>query len=191
MTRFFNAPQAALAYVENQDLHPHLLIHPDLQDEFPKHATGTPDAVLIGDAGQAFTYAGLNRAFRLVVYGAPLLAMGYNRYFKEAQGFSLDVGPFVAALEFAAEIRAKVRGKPAPEFFEAAVAGLGCEPDQVVMVGDDAAADVGGAIAAGLRGILVRTGKYMSGDEEEIDEPGAIVVDDVTAAVDWILEHRA
>jgi HAD superfamily hydrolase (TIGR01458 family) len=171
-------------------LHPYLLIHPDLEGEFPKHPRDAWDAVLVGDAGEEFTYRTLNIAFRLVLDGAPLLAMGYNRYFKELEGFSLDIGPFVAALEFAADTQAKVLGKPAPEFFEAAMSGFGCEPDQVVMVGDDAAADVGGAIRAGLQGILVRTGKYMPGDEDKIDQPNAVIADDIAAAVDWILAHR-
>jgi HAD superfamily hydrolase (TIGR01458 family) len=187
----FTAPQAALAYLENRDLHPYLLIHPELQGEFPKYPREAWDAVLVGDAGEEFTYHTLNMAFRLVLDGAPLLAMGYSRYFKEPEGFSLDIGPFVAALEFAADTSAKVLGKPAPEFFQAAVSALGCEPDQVAMVGDDAAADVGGAISAGLQGILVRTGKYMPGDQDKIDQPGAVIVDDIAAAADWILDHRA
>ena len=186
----FTAPQAALAYLEQQDLHPYLLIHPDLEGEFPKYSHHAWDAVLVGDAGQEFTYRTLNIAFRLVLDGAPLLAMGYNRYFKEPEGFSLDIGPFVAALEYAADTQAKVLGKPAPEFFEAAIAALGCEPGQVVMVGDDAAADVGGAIGAGLQGILVRTGKYLPGDEDKIDQARGVSVDDIAAAVDWILAHR-
>lgn len=34
------------------------------------------------------------------------------------------------------------------------------------MIGDDVRDDVGGAISAGLQaGILVRTGKYLAGDE--------------------------
>ena len=36
------------------------------------------------------------------------------------------------------------------------------------MIGDDAEADVEGAISAGLRGILVRTGKYRPGDESKL-----------------------
>jgi HAD superfamily hydrolase (TIGR01458 family) len=187
----FTAPQAALAYIEQQDLHPYLLIHPDLQSEFPDYEPGAWDAVLVGDAGEEFTYQSLNRAFRLVLDGAPLLAMGYNRYFKETQGFSLDIGPFVAALEFAAGTRAKVLGKPAAEFFQAAASNLGCEVNQVVVIGDDATADVGGAISAGLQGVLVRTGKYRAGDEDKIDQSGAVTVDDITSAVDWILGSQA
>jgi len=51
-------------------------------------------------------------------------------------------------------------GKPAPAFFAAALGDLHAQPREAVMIGDDVEADVGGAIGAGLCGILVRTGKY-------------------------------
>lgn len=51
-------------------------------------------------------------------------------------------------------------GKPSRAYFEAALAELGASPHEAVMVGDDIEADVGGAKAAGLRGLLVRTGKF-------------------------------
>lgn len=186
----FTAPLAARAYAEARGLRPYLLIHPQLEPEFQAFKHGPHNAVLVGDAGQAFTYEALNRAFRLLLEGAPLLAMGNNRYFKEAAGFSLDVGPFVVALEYAANTRAIVLGKPAPEFFHAALADLGCAAAEVVMVGDDAVADVVGALSAGLQGILVKTGKYRPGDEDQIRGPRACTLADISAAVDWILEHR-
>ena len=37
---------------------------------------------------------------------------------------------------------------------------LGLAAEEVVMVGDDVVSDVGGAQKAGVRGVLVRTGKY-------------------------------
>ncbi|HSS66100.1 MAG TPA: HAD hydrolase-like protein, partial [Gammaproteobacteria bacterium] len=52
----------------------------------------------------------------------------------------------------------------------------------------DALADVDGALAAGIKGILVRTGKYQPGDEAKITRPGAEVLADINAAVDWILD---
>jgi hypothetical protein len=52
-----------------------------------------------------------------------------------------------------------VLSKPSHAFFELAVKGLGLDAADVVMIGDDAEADVGGAMAAGLMGILVQTGK--------------------------------
>jgi ribonucleotide monophosphatase NagD (HAD superfamily) len=51
-------------------------------------------------------------------------------------------------------------GKPSPAFFDLALGELGVTADHAAMVGDDVEADVGGAIDAGLAGILVRTGKY-------------------------------
>ncbi len=67
---------------------------------------------------------------------------------------------------------------------------LGCTADEAVMVGDDVEADVGGALAAGLAGVLVKTGKYESGAESTIDPPPTAVVDSLPATVDWILERR-
>lgn len=59
------------------------------------------------------------------------------------------------------------------------------------MVGDDAEFDIAAAIKAGLSGILVRTGKYVDGAEHAITPAPTVVVDDLPAAVDWILEKRA
>jgi len=186
----FTASQAALTYLDQQNLNPSLLVHPDLLTEFSTVSPGAVNAVLIGDAADSFTYQNLNRAFRLVLEGAPLLAMGYNRYFKQADGFSLDCGPFVAALEFAADTKATILGKPSSTFFHSAVGEFDCPIDEVVMVGDDVEADVCGALAAGLQGLLVRTGKYRAVDESMIDRSDAQVVDDIEAAVEWILLHR-
>ncbi|TIX45050.1 MAG: TIGR01458 family HAD-type hydrolase, partial [Mesorhizobium sp.] len=82
-------------------------------------------AVIVGDAGDAFTYAALNDAFRELSAGAELLALATNRTFRDADGgLSLDAGPFVAALEFASLKRANVLGKPSPAFFLSALASM-------------------------------------------------------------------
>jgi len=88
------------------------------------------------------------------------VALQHNRYWRREDGLVLDVGAYSAALEYATAKEAVVVGKPAAAFFAAALADLNARPARAVMVGDDIEADVGGAIAAGLRGILVRTGKY-------------------------------
>lgn len=118
------------------------------------------DAVVIGDLGDAWDYRALNSAFRLVIDGADLIALQRNRFWLRADGLSLDVGPFVAALEYATAREATVVGKPAPAFFAQALADAGALAEEAAMVGDDIESDVGGALNAGLAGILVRTGKY-------------------------------
>lgn len=134
------------------------------------------DAVVIGDLGAGFAYEPLNRAFRLVMDGAELVALQKNRYWMTPGGLSLDAGAFVAALEYATGREAVVVGKPAPGFFAAALDGLGVTAREAIMVGDDIESDVGGALRAGLRAILVKTGKYR---EEQVAasgiEPTAVV----------------
>ena len=83
-----------------------------------------------------------------------------NRWWQTSRGPLLDAGAFVAGLEYAAGVEAEVVGKPSRAYFDAALAELGASPHDAVMVGDDVEADVGGATAAGLRGVLVRTGKF-------------------------------
>jgi HAD superfamily hydrolase (TIGR01458 family) len=118
------------------------------------------EAVIVGDLGEAFGYAILNRAFRHLMDSADLIALQKNRFWMTPGGLSLDVGPFVAALEYAAGTEAYVVGKPARGFFDTTLAAIPAEPARSVMVGDDVESDVGGAQRAGLTGVLVRTGKY-------------------------------
>lgn len=119
-----------------------------------------PDVVVIGGAGPEFSYEALDSAFRRLRAGAPLVAMHRNRYWRTDEGLRLDSGAFVAGLEHAAEVQAVVVGKPAPEFFGAALRSVGVAAADAVMVGDDIESDVLGAQHAGITGVLVRTGKY-------------------------------
>lgn len=176
-------------FLKQQKLTPLLTVHPDLREDFADVAAAKPaDAVVIGDAGDTFTYAHLNEAFRRLIHGAAFLALARNRNFLDRDGeLSLDAGPFVTALEYAARREAIVLGKPAADFFRLAVESLGVARAEAVMIGDDAESDVEGAMAAGLKGILVRTGKYRTGHESLLKTPPDRVVDDLAAAIDLLL----
>jgi HAD superfamily hydrolase (TIGR01458 family) len=137
------------------------------------------DAVIVGDLGERFDYTALNAAFRHLLAGAELVALQRNRYWLRADGLSLDVGPFVAALEYAAGVEAVVVGKPAPAFFALALAQLGVEPAHAAMVGDDVESDVIGAQRAGLRGVLVRTGKYREETARAAEPRPTAIVDSI------------
>jgi len=181
---------AARQILELERLSPHLLVHPALEEDFAGDWTASGSAVVIGDAAEGFTYAAMNAAFRVLMEGAEFLALARNRSFLDADGaLSLDAGAFVAALEYASGREARILGKPSADFFAAAYASLCCDAAQTVMIGDDVEADVAGAQAAGLKGILVRTGKYRPGDEDSVSPPPDAVVADLAAAVDWILER--
>jgi HAD superfamily hydrolase (TIGR01458 family) len=120
------------------------------------------DIVVIGGAEELLTYEAMNAAFRMLMDGAVLLAMHRNLYWRASDGLMLDSGPYVHALELATGKQATVLGKPDRAFFEQALQTIGVAADEAVTVGDDIENDVGGAQRAGMRGILVCTGKHSA-----------------------------
>jgi HAD superfamily hydrolase (TIGR01458 family) len=126
---------------------------------FPQSDT-TAKVVVLGDVGNAWSYDLLNDIFRLLMSGAELIALQRNKFWQTAAGLHLDIGAFVAGLEYATGKNAKVIGKPSPEFFTAALARLGMQASEVAMIGDDIDHDILPAQRLGMTGVLVRTGKY-------------------------------
>ncbi|MDP5237986.1 TIGR01458 family HAD-type hydrolase [Uliginosibacterium sp. 31-16] len=185
-SEIITAVHATRQHVQARGLHPHWLVHPDVRDEVGPDAT-EPNVVLLGDAGPHFSFEAMNTAFRLLMRGLPLIAMARNRYFQEADGLTLDMGAYVTALEYSAGVQATIIGKPAPAFFAAALADMNAAAEDALMIGDDLRDDVQGAQAAGIRAILVRTGKYRPQDETAPGERPALIADDFAAAVSAIL----
>ncbi|WP_397542826.1 TIGR01458 family HAD-type hydrolase [Roseovarius salis] len=186
----FTPAKAATAILAQRGLVPHLLVHPDLLEDFEGGVTdGAETAVVVGDAGRDFTYDRLNAAFRVLTGGAAFYALAANRNFRDADGeLSMDAGAFVAALEYASGRQAEVLGKPAQGFFNAALEDMGVAAPEAAMIGDDAEADVAGALSAGIgRAVLVRTGKYRPGDEQRFSPRPSDVARDVGHAVDILL----
>jgi len=145
------------------------------------------DAVIVGDLGDSWDYEVLNRAFRQLMDGAELIALQKNRYWETAEGLSLDAGPFVSALEYASGREAEVVGKPSEAFFELALGDLGVSAERAAMVGDDVEADVGGAMDAGLAGVLVRTGKYREDLVRETGIEPTATLDSIADVPDLVL----
>jgi len=169
---------AAGSFLRSRGARAYLLVPPGALEDFAGVPTDDerPDYVVIGDLGEAWTFEKLNRAFRLILEGgAQLIGLGRTKYWQGPDGLRLDVGPFVAALEEATGRPALILGKPAPAFFEAIVQDLGRPAGRVVMVGDDIEVDVAGAQRAGLRGVLVRTGKFRPADLERDVRPDAVL----------------
>lgn len=71
----FTPAHAAREWLLRNGCAPHLLVHPGLAPEFDELPDRDKRAVIVGDAGDAFTYAALNDAFRELSAGAELLAL--------------------------------------------------------------------------------------------------------------------
>lgn len=166
-------PVAAARWLREQASGPIALFVPEAtREEFaglpavdPEYADH-PAAVVIGDLGRGWNFELLNQAFRLLMVEPrpQLVALGLTRYWRAPDGMRLDAGPFVKALEYAAGVCAVVLGKPAAPFFAAAQSLLGTAAGDTWMIGDDIRTDIEAAQRAGLRAILVKSGKYRPQD---------------------------
>ncbi|XP_056433609.1 phospholysine phosphohistidine inorganic pyrophosphate phosphatase [Gadus chalcogrammus] len=189
----FSPAPAAVAVLKDRGMRPHLLVYDGLLSEFESVDQTNPNCVVVGDAAGNFTYENLNDAFRVLIgLEKPVLfALGKGRYYKEADGLSLDVGPYMKALEYACDVEAEVIGKPSSAFFHSVLSDMGLQPHQVMMVGDDLVNDVGGAQLCGMTGLQVRTGKYRPSDQQHRSVKADGTVDDLAQAVDLLLGARA
>jgi HAD superfamily hydrolase (TIGR01458 family) len=150
------------------------------------------DAVLLGGAdetyetNQVYSYMNLARAFAELQAGAELYCLHKNRWWQTARGPLLDAGAFVAGLEYAAETEATVLGKPSAAYFKAALDALDSDPELTWMVGDDIETDIAGASAAGLRTVLVRTGKFRPDTVEFARVQPDGIITSIAALPGWI-----
>ncbi len=179
----FSPAIAARGYLVSQNLESLFLAsEPELLEDFEgfPQEVETPDAVIMGDMHTRFDWLMLDRIFVMVQHGSRLIALHKNRYCRRDGHIALDLGPFVAAIEYATGTDAIVMGKPDQGFFQMALQDMGLLPADVVMVGDDPFSDIGGAKAAGIRAVQVKTGKYnpsLAGEAPEADETIASIAD--------------
>ncbi len=159
-----------------------LLVTGDLATDFLSSGIihdPTSPVVVVGDAGDGFTYRAMNQAFRSLKSGGELLALEKDRFWMDSDGLSLGAGCFVAGLSFASGTEPTVFGKPSRVFFSMALSGWTFRAGEVLMIGDDPESDIGGAKTAGINGALVRTGK----SRDYIPDPGSIHPDAVIDSI--------
>ena len=108
---------------------------------------------------RTLTWEKLNDAHQALRRGARLVATNPDRTCPVEGGDVPDAGAVIAALESSSGRRLEwVAGKPSPLVVEAALARLGTQPHETVMVGDRLETDMAMARQAGLTAVLVLTG---------------------------------
>ncbi|MDQ6986436.1 MAG: TIGR01458 family HAD-type hydrolase [Mariprofundaceae bacterium] len=140
-----------------------LFVRDSLREDFSgvREDDNHPDFIVMGDiGGEGYPPALLKEIFAHVMDGAELLALHKNRFWQKSDGLHLDLGVFVAAVEYASGKEAEILGKPSSDFFHGICHRLDVAPEEALMVGDDVESDIGGAQMAGLKTALVQTGKY-------------------------------
>lgn len=135
-------------------------VEKEFQDYPRIEGSEIPEFVIIGDFHDNWDVNRLNEAFKFVLKGAKLLGTQGNWYFLDRKGEPvIDTGSFVHMIAKTANVEPIIFGKPSKEYFLQALKKIKLRPGEVLVVGDDIESDIQGAKNAGIKGILVRTGK--------------------------------
>ena len=143
-------------------------------------------AVLLATEAHDWTIAALQPAFRRLLDGAAFYTLTRNRYYRKGSAMVTDVGGVAALLAYAGGREPETLGKPSRLLFEAIAADASSSISEMLMVGDDAEVDVAASNALGMRGILVRTGKYRPGDEKVVTPKPTAVLDSIADLPAWV-----
>ena len=148
-----------------------LFTNQSLQEDFADFVIDDhrPETIILGDLYKEFSWEKLNKAFQIILEANPLIiALHKNRYCKRENKLGLDLGPFVAALEYATSKKSVLIGKPEKNFFNLAIEDMKLKNEEVVMIGDDIFADIEGAKNICLSTVQVKTGKFQKKDETNV-----------------------
>ncbi|KAG0238345.1 Haloacid dehalogenase-like hydrolase domain-containing protein 2 [Actinomortierella wolfii] len=189
--------------VDKDNLKPFLLLEPKAAEEFahiPVDESKPYDAVVVGLAPSCFNYEKMNEAFRIIKKAqaeqrsVQLIAIHRGRYFQDTDNeLSMGPGGFVAALEYAAGVQAKIVGKPNKAFFETAIDSLPHSDGSTttVVIGDDVENDLGQETEGlPIERFLVQTGKYRAGDEDRAFKKVDGLYSDFAQAVTHLLQRQ-
>ncbi|WP_457640410.1 TIGR01458 family HAD-type hydrolase [Persephonella sp.] len=182
----FSALEATKQFLKEKRKGAFLLLTDLAKEDFKDIPSEPVEYVVIGDARDNFNYQNMNKAFRYIMDGAEIIAAARNKYFRDKDGkLSLDCGAYVVGLEFATGKKAKIIGKPTKDFFLLAIKKMGLKVEEVAIIGDDIETDVKGGMDVGLKGILVKTGKFQKSDLEKGIKPD-LVIDSINDILGYI-----
>lgn len=126
------------------------------------------DFVVAGLDRQA-TYAKLARATRFIRQGARFIGTNPDRTWPGEHEITPGAGAILAFLEAATDVKPFIVAKPEPVMFQQALARMGSQPEETVMIGDRLETDILGGQRAGLKTILVLSGIHQQADIARYD----------------------
>jgi HAD superfamily hydrolase (TIGR01450 family) len=121
-------------------------------------------------------YNELQTIYSFIQKGIPVIAASGSPYYLKEGIRYLDTGSFVNMIKNTANVEIKILGKPSAEYFNAGISLLHAKTQDITVIGDDWSTDIVGATDAGCNSVLIKTGKYQSGDESKCN-PKKIIYD--------------
>lgn len=190
---------AACSYILENNLRPRLHVFDKIKEDFDDvlrlmdGSKEPPNCLVIGDVMDQLSRDYVDESLELMLRcpEAPtIIKLGAGRYYKDGGRLRMDTGAYAKAFEYCLGVESINIGKPSGVFFQEALEKLGGTREQTIMIGDDLISDVGGAKTFGLRGFLVRTGKYKQNDEINPNVKADQVFDNLAQAIDKICQLK-
>lgn len=198
-SRIVSPAPVATEYIRQHNLVPKLHVWDEIIEDFEPaleqlrsqgRIEEQPNALVVGDAMSKISRDLMDESLEAMLNCSQdpvLISLGAGRYYKDKNQLRMDTGCYVAAFEFALGVSAVNLGKPSALMFEKALSLIGGNVEDTLMIGDDIVSDVRGAQEMGMRGALVRTGKYKKTDETHPKVKPDAVFDNLSQAVDFLL----
>src|SRR4029078_1887044 len=98
--------------------------------------------------------------------GAHFIATNRDPVYPTERALRPGAGSLVAAVEAASGVTPVSIGKPEPYLFEEAARGVGGQPRESIVIGDNLGTDIAAAVALGARSILMLTGVTSRAEAE-------------------------
>jgi len=141
----------------------------ELALERHKLVDSNADVVAVG-MDENFTYEKLKKGFKNIRNGAHLVACNDDAVGPREDDLVPAAGAIVKALEYCANVKAEVVGKPNKPIMDITLKKLGLRPDECVMVGDSIKTDIIAGKNFGLKTALLRSrlSDFESADSMEV-----------------------
>jgi HAD superfamily hydrolase (TIGR01458 family) len=110
-------------------------------------------------------YEVLNKIFQYIKDGSKMITTSYSNYYISKKKYKMDTGIFVKMYEILSNTKATIIGKPSSMIYKMALNILKMNANDIIIIGDDGLTDIEGGKEIGMETILVKTGKYIEGDE--------------------------
>lgn len=156
-----------------------------LRDDQP----ATEARVVVAGLDRGFHYDKMARAVEAIEHGAAFIATNIDDRLPHENGYQPGAGAVIAGIEKASRKSPVVIGKPQPLMMLKAVEHLGCQPGEVVMVGDRLDTDIAAADDAGMVTVLVLTGVSTRADLATSETLPDYVFADLPAMLQGFIGH--
>lgn len=169
--RILNPIIAINEYIKNQDISRAFVVcgPEELQQLEITLDEHEPQIVVLIDFERSnVTYETIQKVFSYIQRGVPVVSASGSKYYLKDGIRHVDTGAFVSLFDALSDKPILILGKPSLGYFEVARSKLSCAVGDLIVVGDDWSTDIAGALKFGAQAILVRSGKYIVGDEKKV-----------------------